>query len=75
LNPRPHEAQLQSKKPRKIKEDHLEEEKTVRPTKDTKSGKQRKRAKKISKLKNSKLPLTLSMQSLPIRLTLSYFFS
>jgi hypothetical protein len=40
-----------TKKLRKAQEDHLEEGKAARPTKDTKSGKPRKRAKKSSKLK------------------------
>jgi hypothetical protein len=63
LNPRPHEDQ----KDKKAQEDHLEEGKTARSTKSTKSDKPRKRGKKSSKSKNLKLPLALSMQSLPLR--------
>jgi hypothetical protein len=62
---------LKTEKPRKAQKGHLEEGKTVRPTKGTKSGKPRKRAKKSSKSKNSKLPLkqlplTVSMEALPL---------
>jgi hypothetical protein len=46
LNPRHNEAQLEDQKSRKAKEGHLEEEKTARSTKDTKSDKLSKMIKK-----------------------------
>jgi hypothetical protein len=42
LNPRPHEAQLEDQKPRKAKEDHLEEGKTIKPKNGKRKKKQRK---------------------------------
>jgi hypothetical protein len=41
--------------------------KKEKPPKGTKSGKPRKRTMKRSKSENSTLPLTLSMQALPLR--------
>jgi hypothetical protein len=83
-NLRPYEAQLEDQRLRKAQDGHLEG-KAARPTKDTKSGKpgqngkeELRKAQKHKKLKNSpwiKLPLTLSMQAPPVRLTLSCFFS
>jgi hypothetical protein len=60
----------------KAQEGHLEEEEATRPTKGIKSGKTTKRAWKAQKSKKSskstlppwnQLPLTLSMQVLPLR--------
>jgi hypothetical protein len=39
LNPRSHDAQLEDQKAKKAQEGHLEEGKTQKPTKGTKSGK------------------------------------
>jgi hypothetical protein len=68
-----HEAQLEDQNPQKAQEDHLEEGKVVKPQKArkvTNKGKEQIKA----QLKNSqpppprnKLPLTLSMQALPLR--------
>jgi hypothetical protein len=71
------------KKPRKAQEGHLEEGKPQKPTKDKKSGKAKQngkeklrkarkaqtKAKAQNRQKSSKstLPLTLSMQALPLR--------
>jgi hypothetical protein len=51
LNPRPHEAQLEDKNPKKVQEGHLEEGKITRPTKGTKSGKTEEKSKKNSNSK------------------------
>jgi hypothetical protein len=68
------------KKPRKAQEGHLEEGKPQKPANDTKSGKAKQNGKEeIRKAQKSKkssnrgksskstLPLTLSMQTLPLR--------
>jgi hypothetical protein len=46
-----HESQLEDQKPKKTQKDHLEEEKTAKPSNGMKSGKQKKRAEKSLKLK------------------------
>jgi hypothetical protein len=62
LNPRPHEAQL-------------DEGEAARPTNNTKSGKTTKRARKAQNPCSplNQLPLTLSMQALPLRYTFIIF--
>jgi hypothetical protein len=79
LNPRPHEAQLEDPKNQKKKaqECHLVEAKAAIPTKGTKNGKpsqndkeeprKAQKHKKLIKLLLNQLPLTLSMQALPLR--------
>jgi hypothetical protein len=64
LNPRPHEAQLEDQKPKKSSR------KSSRRRKDRKANKWQEKwqtKEKSKKSSNSKLPLTLSMQALPIR--------
>jgi hypothetical protein len=62
-NPRPHEAQLEDQKSKKVQEGHLEEGKNVKPTNDKKSSKSKKKQRK-TQTQNS--PLTLLMQALPL---------
>jgi hypothetical protein len=50
LNPRSNQEQLEDQKPKKSQEGYLEEGKTTRPTKGTKSGKTKERVRKSQKL-------------------------
>jgi hypothetical protein len=67
LNLRPYEAQLEDQKDKKAQKGHLEEGNSQKPINTRKAAKPSKMVMKSKKSSKPTLPLTLSMQALPLR--------